>query len=232
MADFGSPLAVIVTHPWGPLGGNYNNNVVAALVCWFQRLRVTTLRFDFVGSQIGRGYTQVDQVQEASQFLVSGAYAKYKQHAEHRTLSRPPTRILLVGYSYGSIVSASASSQIPECIGVASVAPPLGVRHWLFMFHGNYHLDQAASRSDLPQLMIMGSKDNFTSEDVFMDIVKGRMSQASTTGAVLKGADHFFRGREKDLMDILGTYRTAFFFSLFCFVILQQWFDAKLKKDR
>jgi alpha/beta superfamily hydrolase len=51
--------------------------------------------------------------------------------------------------------------------------------------------------------MVMGDKDNFTSESAFMEIVK-TMPQESTTGAVLKDADHFFRGREKDLMDILG----------------------------
>lgn len=58
LADFHSPLAVIVTHPWGPLGGNMNNNVVLGVVFWFQRLKVTTLRFDFCGSQIGRGHRQ------------------------------------------------------------------------------------------------------------------------------------------------------------------------------
>lgn len=58
LADFGTSLAVIVTHPWGPLGGNMNNNVVLALVFWFQRIGVTTLRFNFCGSQIGRGHTQ------------------------------------------------------------------------------------------------------------------------------------------------------------------------------
>lgn len=31
-----------------------------------------------------------------------------------------------------------------------------------------------------------------------------QMNQKTATGAVLKGADHFFRGREKELMDILG----------------------------
>jgi alpha/beta superfamily hydrolase len=196
LADFESPLAVIVTHPWGPLGGNMNNNVVLGVVFWFQRLKVTTLRFDFCGSQIGRGYRQVEQVREAADFLLQG-------QSSHST--NPPNRILLVGYSYGSIIAGSASCSIPECVGVASIAPPLAVRHWLFFFNGNYHLEQARKRRDLPQLTVMGSEDNFTSETVFMDIVK-TMPQKSTTGAVLKGADHFFRGREKDLMDILGTY--------------------------
>ncbi len=64
-------------------------------------------------------------------------------------------------------------------------------------------MEQARKRPDLPQLLVIGDQDNFTSETAFMEVVKA-MRQESTTGAVLKGADHFFRGREKDLMDILG----------------------------
>lgn len=108
-----------------------------------------------------------------------------------------------MGYSYGSIIAASASASIPQVIGVASIAPPIGVRHWLFLFNGDYHLEQARKRPDMPQLLVIGDEDNFTSEDAFMDVVRA-MDQDSATGAVLKGADHFFRGREKDLMDILG----------------------------
>eukprot|EP00934_Nitzschia_sp_Nitz4_P001049 Nitzschia sp. Nitz4//scaffold126_size65214//44436//45295//NITZ4_006160-RA/size65214-snap-gene-0.53-mRNA-1//1//CDS//3329534701//1049//frame0 len=196
VADFQSSLAVIVTHPWGPLGGNMDNNVVLGVVFWFQRLQITTLRFDFSGTQIGRGHQQVDQVKEAAEFLLSGSYHK-------RRKSRPPTRLLLVGYSYGSIISASASASIPQVIGVVSIAPPLGVRHWLYLFNGNYHLEQAKKRVDMPQLLVIGDRDNFTSEPAFLEVV-GAMNQRTATGAVLKGADHFFRGREKDLMDILG----------------------------
>lgn len=138
----------------------------------------------------------MEQVREAAEFLLNGKYHGKRQ-------STPPVRLLLVGYSYGSIVAASASASIPQVIGVASIAPPIGVRHWLYLFNGNYHLEQARKRPDLPQLLVIGDQDNFTTEEAFMDVVKS-MRQDSTTGAVLKGADHFFRGREKDLMDILG----------------------------
>jgi alpha/beta superfamily hydrolase len=137
----------------------------------------------------------VEQVREAAEFLLNGRYNGRR--------STPPIRLLLVGYSYGSIISASASASIPQVVGVASIAPPIGVRHWLFLFNGNYHLEQARKRPDLPHLFVIGDQDNFTAEAAFMDVVKS-MCQDSTTGAVLKGADHFFRGREKDLMDILG----------------------------
>ena len=139
----------------------------------------------------------MEQVKEAAEFLLTGNYG--------RRHSTPPIRLLLVGYSYGSIIAASASASIPQVVGVASIAPPIGVRHWLFLFSGNYHLEQARKRLDLPHLFVIGDQDNFTSETAFMDVVKS-MRQETTTGALLKDADHFFRGREKDLMDILGTW--------------------------
>lgn len=209
VADLGSDVAVIITHPWGPLGGNMNNNVVLAIAVWFQRLKVTTMRFDFCGSQLGRGTRQVNQVKEASEFLLSGQHITKPDNKTTTTTTstttpnKPPIYILMVGYSYGSIISASASAQIPRCIGVAMISPPLAVRHWLYMFYGNHHLDQAR-KSGLPLLMILGSNDNFTTEEAFMDVVE-TMPTNTTTGAVLKDVDHFFRGREQDLMDVMGT---------------------------
>mmetsp|Transcript_37380 Transcript_37380/g.90863 ORF Transcript_37380/g.90863 Transcript_37380/m.90863 type:complete len:225 (-) Transcript_37380:717-1391(-) len=201
VADCESNLAVIVTHPWGPLGGSCRNSVVVAICCWFQRVQVTTMRFDFAGSQIGRGDNQIEQIQEAANFLLAG---KHFDKAPTSTGLKPPSYVLLVGYSYGSILSGAASAKIPRCVGVAMISPPLAVRHWLYMFAGNRHLEQCRKRR-LPLLMMIGSQDNFTSEDVFMDVVR-TMPEQTTTGAVLKDADHFFRGREKDLMDILGKY--------------------------
>lgn len=206
VADFASNVAVIVTHPWGPLGGNMNNNVVLAIVVWFQQLKITTMRFDFSGYQIGRGDRQVAQVKEAADFLLEGRHLDSPSQVQSASKStpQPPKYILLVGYSYGSIISASASIQIPQCIGVAMLSPPLAVRHWLYLFHGNYHLEQAR-KSGRPLLMIIGSHDNFTAESAFMDVVES-MPTSTTTGAVLKDADHFFRGREQDLMDVMGKF--------------------------
>ena len=187
-----------------------NNNVVLAIAVWFQRLGITTMRFNFSGSQIGRGDYQVDNVREAANFLLTGQHlnattgssvTKSKQSDESEE-KKPPRFILLVGYSYGSIICGSASSKIPQCVATIMISPPLAVRHWLYMFNGNFHLDAARLRR-LPLLMMIGSKDNFTSEDAFMDVVH-TMPQNTTTGAILKEADHFFRGREKDLMDIIG----------------------------
>ena len=212
VANLSSPLGVIVTHPWGLLGGNMHNNVVKGIVRWFQQLNITTMRFDFVGTQIGRGTTQVNQVIEASNFLLRGCCCGTQNEDDdddddNNKIVVPPKYILLVGYSYGSIISGSASVSIPRCIGLICIAPPFAVRHWLYLFNGNYHLQQLGKRKDLPKLFVIGSNDNFTSEEIFMNIVNDTMPQhttTTTTGAVLKNADHFFRGREKDLMDIIG----------------------------
>ncbi|KAL3942916.1 MAG: hypothetical protein SGBAC_002988 [Bacillariaceae sp.] len=187
-----SSLAVIVTHPWGPLGGNMQNSVVLNVVQFFQRLKVTTMRFDFCGMQIGRGYSQIDQVKEAANVLLKGKFLSSDEQTH-------PKHILLVGYSYGSIICASATASIPECIGVIWIAPPLGVRRWLYLFAGNKHLAQAHKREDMPQLMIMGSNDNFTSVEDFERVVKA-MPKDSTTSVVLEGSDHFFGRTAKDLL--------------------------------
>lgn len=202
VADRGSTVAVIVTHPWGLLGGNMHNNVVSAAVLFFQRLGLTTARFNFAGSQLGRGYAQVEEVHHVARCLLDGAWTDP---------AAPPRHILLIGYSYGSLIASSACAGIPECIGVVSIAPPFAVQHWLLMFNAAYHLEQAVSRPALPRLLVIGSEDNFTSERAFRDHIQTSFPSQSTTGAVVKGADHFFGGRERDLMHVIGQWLMVVF---------------------
>lgn len=209
VADLQSRLAVMVAHPWGPLGGNLHNPVVVAAVLYFQRLGITTIRFDFCGSQIGRGYRQVEQVEQIAASLLAGDFSKDPMHTSGGTSQRP-THLLLVGYSYGALITASATANIPACIGSVSMAPPFGVQHWLLMFHSNYHLQQAVKRENLPRLCVIGNQDNFTSEKLFLEIVQTKFPDA-TTGALVKGADHFFAHREKDLCDVVGEWLLTVF---------------------
>jgi hypothetical protein len=46
VANLYSTNGVIVTHPWGVLGGNMHSNVVNAIAYYFQRLGITTIRFN------------------------------------------------------------------------------------------------------------------------------------------------------------------------------------------
>jgi uncharacterized protein len=206
VVDCQSNLAVIVTHPWKPLGGNMHNNVVVAACLYFQHLGITTARFDFVGLY-GRGYGHVQQVQEVAELLLSGKASSSSSSSS--SSSKPPQSILLVGYSYGSLITGSASAQIPQCIGTVSIAPPFTVQCWLLLFNSKHHLNQAALRNDASfvRLFVIGDNDNFTSESAFRDVLETQFpQQGTTTGAVIKGADHFFWKREKDLMDVIGQW--------------------------
>jgi hypothetical protein len=231
VADLSSELAAIVMHPWGPLGGNMHNNVVVAATLYLQRLGITTVRFDFVGG-LSRGYVQVQQVTAIAKALLRGQYSNKKFRgsdnptaaaaaADSSLVSPPrrviPKRILLVGYSYGSLIGVSASADIPQCVATVSIAPPFGVAHWLFLFHAEYHYQKAAvsqqsssssssSHRMIPRLWILGDQDNFTSESVFQRTLQQRFPSEATNGAILKGADHFFQRREKDVMDIIGQW--------------------------
>ena len=57
----------------------------------------------------------------------------------------------------------------------------------------------------IPQLLILGDHDNFTSVITFRDIV-ATMDDTTTTGIVLGNTDHFFRNKEHSILTAIGTY--------------------------
>lgn len=200
-----------------------HNNVVVAASLYFQKLGITTLRFDFVGFQLSWGTYQAQQVEEAAQFLLTGSISSNisssssnsgdnddSPKAQQQPPKARPTKILLVGYSYGSLLAASASSNINEVVGVVSIAPPWSVKHWLLLFNSGHHLRQAQSKEDLPRLFLIGDHDNFTTEQVFLNTVES-FPKSSTTGAVLKNADHFFHRRETDVMNVMSEWLLTVF---------------------
>lgn len=199
VADLESTVAVIVTHPWGPLGGNLHNNVVVAAVLYFQRLGLTTCRFDFCGTQIGRGYAQVDQLKQVTEKLLNGDFCNAG--------TPPPKSIIMVGYSYGSLITIPASAEFPQCIASIAISPPFGVQMWLLLFANHNHLSAAAEANpDLPRLFILGDKDNFTSEKSLRSTVDQYFSHQSATAAVVQGADHFWVRRERDALGVVGQW--------------------------
>ena len=214
IADMNSDVVVIITHPWGPLGGNMHNNVVLSAAMFFQALGVTTLRMDFATSQISRGYKEVDQVVEAADFVLSGQHIGIgslsdKDDGERSSAQtdqrRKPTSILLVGYSYGSLIAGSASASIPACIGSVSIAPPVDFKNWLLLFNAGHHVRQAQKRMTLPRLFVIGTEDNFSSQTSFRNFVDA-FSDDTTSAALIRHADHFFNGNEKDLMNVVGQW--------------------------
>jgi alpha/beta superfamily hydrolase len=206
VADQGSAVGVVVTHPWGPLGGNLHNNVVGAAVLYFQNFGLTTVRFDFASQLVSRGYTQLQQLHDVVDGLLTGRIFSKDDASSTRESLSSVKHVLLVGYSYGSLIAGSASADIPQCVATISIAPPWGVSHWLLAFNSKHHLQRAAERQQMPRMFLIGNRDNFTSVQQFQTTLEQRFPTVDSTGAVLKGADHFFAGREKDVMDCIGQW--------------------------
>ncbi|KAL7575767.1 hypothetical protein ACA910_003097 [Epithemia clementina (nom. ined.)] len=205
-----SYTAVIVTHPWGPLGGNMHNNVVVASALYFQKMGFTTCRFNFLPHQWinSTGLAHVEQVKQAAHMMLHGSTtldrAFYPESATDEFVR--PNRIILVGYSYGSLISGSASLDIPECVATIAIAPPFAVQMWLLSFRSDRFLERSGERPDIFRFFVIGDNDNFTSESYFQSTLDKRLPIEHTDAAVISGADHFFRQREKDLMAVIGQW--------------------------
>jgi len=102
--------------------------------------------------------------------------------------------ILIVGYSYGSIIGASASFSIQECVGYVLIAPPFSVSHWLLLFNSSYHLKRAVERDNMARLLLIGTHDNFTSKSAFLKAAS--KFPVGVVTKVISGLDHFFFGVE------------------------------------
>jgi alpha/beta superfamily hydrolase len=207
-------LAVIFTHPWKPLGGNYHNRVVHAAAKYFQSLGITTAKINFSRKKVSRGYKEVQEVISCANYLLEGNYynpstkpiLNNNNNNHHQTQI---TSILLIGYSYGSLITSSASASIPACIGCVSIAPPFSVMDWLLLFNSSHHLAQAKLRSDIPRLFVIGDRDNFTSLKVFFDHVvtfPNCSNSTATSYIVIPKADHFFVGTEHSVANIIGRW--------------------------
>lgn len=210
-----SNLAIILTHPWKLLGGNYHNRVVESTARYFQSLDITTARINFSRKKFSRGYKEVDEVIACANYLLEG---KHHQNANNDTGSTNNndhdaiTSILLIGYSYGSLITCSASASLPQCVGCVSIAPPFSVMDWLLMFNSTHHSNQARLRTDIPRLFVIGDRDNFTSSKEFFSQIEtfpNFSNSTATSYIVVPKADHFFVGREHDIATIVGQWWRA-----------------------
>lgn len=174
--------SALVLHPHPLYGGSMDNNVVLALVNIALAGGLCALRVNFrgVGRSTGRhenGLGEVADVAAASGWLAGQA----------------PGPLLLLGYSFGSLVGARAAADLTGLAGGVWVSPPLALGElppW----------PEGAG----PLLIVIGDHDEFT------DI--GRLQQYAAIGGApvsLKlhhGADHFWWGGESALNEYVSPF--------------------------
>ncbi|CAK9098884.1 unnamed protein product [Durusdinium trenchii] len=175
-----SPIAVIATHPWGPLGGSMADPHPRTVCHTFGNAGCSTVRFNF-RSGIGSGSGSVEDVKAVARWLT-----RPREEAGGRIVA---SKILIVGYSYGSIIGAAAAAEIPEAFGYAMIGPPLDYGWALYMFNAANLRAKAASSAGKPKLLLVGTNDQFCSMQSFKgfaDSVPGPKEMQ-----VLNGSDHF-----------------------------------------
>ena len=179
-------LGVVVLHPYSWLGGCMYDHVVQSLFSCFASSgkynTVVMYNARGVGKSSGRSslygaHKEVEDLKALSQFLL-------------QNLTHPPKKVLLVGYSHGSMVASGVSNE-PFIAGVSLVSPPLG-DFASFMLGTKQLFKTFGEAKDVPKLIAMGSKDTFCSVDALKKKVEKIQGPVPVEVKIFQGANHFW----------------------------------------
>lgn len=191
-----SPVVVIATHPYGPMGGSMHDPHPATACSVMAQAGCSTARLNFRGC-INRGKSSVADVVAVAEYFT-------KPSGDQPPLA---SQVLLVGYSYGSMIAAAAAAEIPECIGYALLGPPLDYGWFIYLFNQGWLVEQACKSAGKPKLLMIGTNDVFCSIKSFRSFVEELPDPKKAVE--LDGLDHFSLFRP--LSQALSTWITAEF---------------------
>ncbi|CAK0826589.1 unnamed protein product [Prorocentrum cordatum] len=174
-----SPVVVIATHPWGPLGGCMDDPHCRTVCGVMGEAGCSTARFNFRGG-LGTGSSSIADVRAVAEWFTR------PRPGESEALA---AQVLLVGYSYGSLIAGAAAAEIPECIGFCLLGPPLGYTWALYLFNSASILRRVRESAGKPKLLVVGSSDQFCSAPQFRSFVETLPDPKESH--VLEGVDHF-----------------------------------------
>jgi uncharacterized protein len=169
---------VIICHPHPLMGGSMYNNVVEAIQKAFVDKKYTTLRFNFRG--VGRSTGTYDEGRGEQEDI----YAAVKFLSDSGTAN-----ITFAGYSFGSWVGSKIinNSNNPFTSSIL-ISPPNNY----FDFDFNELTDKVA-------LIICGDNDQFCDIGTLRELAPKMNAKL----AIITETDHFYMGREKELINIL-----------------------------
>lgn len=170
--------AVIITHPHPQMGGNMLNNVVSGLFNEFSNNNISCLRFNFraVGRSTGThtsGRGELSDTKACIDFLLN---------------EKKIETIFICGYSYGAAIGCSAVNHSEKILAFVAISFP-----WDYM--GSKY--KKLSQTDKPKLFIQGNGDNVAYFSKFQEHYNDYNEPKECK--IIKGADHFWRGYEKQL---------------------------------
>jgi alpha/beta superfamily hydrolase len=176
--------AAVICHPHPMFGGSMHNNVVYGLSDGLKESGFGVLCFNFrgVGGTRGsydQGRGEVDDVVGALE------YAAGKPGLSD-------DRVFLAGYSFGGLMALYAACRNTSLPGLALISPmpPMA---------GFSRDDRLKPFFDLdiPFIIIYGDRDDFCPESAVSELNRAARGRAKVV--LVKGADHFYAGREDEL---------------------------------
>ncbi|KAI8899042.1 Alpha/Beta hydrolase protein [Globomyces pollinis-pini] len=180
-------LCVIIAHPYGPLGGNMYNNVVAAVEHYFHNQGLTTVKFNFRGCGNSSGRTSWNGTGETNDVISVANYVE-SYYSQNKLGS---LKFILCGYSYGSVATTHASTKIPNLCGLINISYPSQVLWALTAFNqSTFYENMKEISTTIPKLCIIGSKDNFSSVANWKSVID--TFPDPKTIIVVDDADHFW----------------------------------------
>ena len=169
---------VVVCHPHPLYGGDMNNNVVLGIKSAFQAEDLVILRFNFRGVNLSEG--KYDEGEgEINDVIAAVNFLKIQKLVD-------PTRLFLVGYSFGAWIGLRAAFKIDNLKAIAGIAPPFGIYDFKFL-----------ERITLPIFLMCGDIDTICNKNE-LETTFDKIS-SSKKKTIVSGADHFFGGREGEV---------------------------------
>ena len=181
----GSFPAVVVSHPFPPMGGTMQNGVVTAIWQKLASRGIAALRFNFrgVGNSEGSFNEGVGERNDVKAAL----------EVAFTTEGTDVNRIGLAGYSFGSMMSVPVALRDDRVKCLAVVSAPLSEDNW-------NKLDEYLK----PHLVVVGEKDDM----VPMDLFRKRMEKESAFGKyhIITGGDHGLVGYEEEVGEVVADF--------------------------
>lgn len=169
---------VVICHPHPLMGGSMHNNVVEAIQEAFGLENYSTLRFNFRG--VGRSSGVYDEGRGEQEDII--ASIKYLRNTGLK-------KICFAGYSFGAWVGSKVLERADNpFIASVFISPP--VNYFEFNFIG---------LSDKIQLLVCGDQDQFCE----LSLLKKSTVNINADLEIIAGGDHFYRYKEKKLIEIL-----------------------------
>ncbi len=180
--------AALVLHPHPLYGGTMNNKVVYSLYEAFRKNGFTVLRINFRG--VGRSQGKFDNgIGE----LTDAATALDWLQNQNPDI----TNFWISGFSFGAWIAMQLMMRRPEIQAFAVASPPVNKYDFSFL-----------SPCPAKGLIVQGDQDSIVSEAAVSEFVDKISKQKNTEidYQIIYGADHFFREKTDDLVEVVGNY--------------------------